>query len=163
MRRSGTRVVSDCGRDCQRDCRRNRRWRGGLALGLLLSLATAPVAEAAKGDSEARAQLAFGVDMARRGLWNEALFRFEQVRTLQPNDPKVLNNLAVAYEAVGRFDDAEAAYREALKVAPSNRDLKKNVTRFREFLQSFRAKKSTAESLAPAAPAALSDKPKEGR
>jgi len=138
MRRSRTRVVS------------NRRWRGGIALALLISLASAPVAEAAKGDSEARDQLKFGVEMARRGLWNEALFRFEQVRTAQPNDPKVLNNLAVAYEAVGRFDDAEAAYLEALKVAPSNRDIKRNVTRFREFLQSFRVRKPAGESPVPA-------------
>lgn len=148
MRRSRTRVVS------------NRRWRGGFALALIISLASAPVAVAAKGDSEAREQLKFGVEMARRGLWNEALFRFEQVRKLQPDDPKALNNLAVAYEAVGRFDDAEATYREALKVAPSNRDIKKNVTRFREFLQSFRARKSTPEGPVPAA---VPEKPKEGR
>ena len=148
MPRSRTRVVS------------NRRWRGGFTVALLVSLAAAPVAEAAKGDSEAREQLEFGVDMARRGLWSEALFRFEQVRKLAPSDPKVLNNLAVAYEAVGRFDDADATYREALKVAPSNRDIKKNVTRFREFLQSFRAKKTTPEGPVPAlAP----EKPKEGR
>ena len=139
MRRSGTRVIS------------NRRWRGQVGLALLAALALAPPLAAAKGDREVREQLAFGVDMARRGLWNEALFRFEQVRTLQPNDPKVLNNLAVAYEAVGRFDDAEAVYREALQAAPSNRDIKKNVTRFREFLQSFRAKKAAPES--PATPA----------
>lgn len=149
MRRSRFRVVS-----IRRGC--------GVALALLVSLGMAPPAGADKGDNEARAQLRFGVDMARRGLWSEALFRFEQVRKLQPDDPKVLNNLAVAYEAVGRFDDAEAAYRDALKVAPSNKDIKKNVVRFREFLQSFRAKKAAPET-PPGAPVAIPEKPKEGR
>ena len=32
------------------------------------------------------AQLRFGVDMARRGLWREAMFRFEQARELRPGD-----------------------------------------------------------------------------
>ena len=95
---------------------------------------------------EAKAQLGFGVEMARRGLWQEALFRFEQVRKARPDDAKALNNLAVAYEAVGRFDDAEPLYREAERLAPSNRDIKKNHARFKEFLNQFRARK-------PAAPA----------
>lgn len=162
MRRSRSRVVSI------------RRWCGGVALALLVSLGTAPSAGADKSDNEAREQLKFGVDMARRGLWSEALFRFEQVRKLRPGDPKVLNNLAVAYEAVGRFDDAEAAYRDALKVAPSNKDIKKNVVRFREFLQNFRAKKTPSDAPAvipavippvnPAAnPAVNPETPKEGR
>jgi Flp pilus assembly protein TadD len=143
MSRSGTRVVS------------NRRIRAGLALlPLLAALAPAP-APAAKGGDAAKAQLAFGVDMARRGLWNEALFRFEQAKQQRPNDPSVLNNLAVAYEAVGRFDDADAAYRAALQLAPGHRDIKKNATRFREFLQSFRGGKP------PAAPGG-EEKPREG-
>jgi Flp pilus assembly protein TadD len=101
---------------------------------------------------EAKAQLGFGVDMARRGLWQEALFRFEQVRKLRPDDPKALNNLAVAYEALGRFDDAEPLYLEAERLAPSNRDIKKNHARFKEFLNQFRAKK----------PAQVPEEKKEG-
>jgi len=104
-----------------------------------------PAAAAETSDKEAgkeaKAQLGFGVDMARRGLWQEAVFRFEQVRKLRPGDPKALNNLAVAYEALGRFDDAEPLYREAERLAPSNRDIKKNHARFKEFLNQFRAKK----------------------
>ena len=144
MRREGTCVIS------------NRRGRTSIALALSLALAGAGAAVASKG-GEAKAQIAFGIDMAKRGLWNEALFRFEQVKKDQPADPAVLNNLAVAYEAVGRFDDAEAAYKEALKAAPSNRDIKKNVARFREFLQSFRAKK--APETPASTPLAKSEKP----
>src|SRR5262245_31651767 len=86
-----------------------------LSLGCALTLGAPAVAE--KADRAAKEQLSFGVDMARRGLWNEALFRFEQVRKSLPNDPRVLNNLAVAYEAVGRFEEAETLYNQALQVA----------------------------------------------
>ena len=113
---------------------------------LLCAVPFALPARADSVDKEAKAQLGFGVDMAKRGLWNEALFRFEQVKKLRPSDPKALNNLAVAYEAVGRFDDAEVLYREAEKIAPANRDIKKNFARFREFLNQFRAKKPAAEA-----------------
>lgn len=138
--------------------------RSWIALALALGAAGVGVvpARAAKGDPGAQEQLRFGVDMARRGLWNEALFRFEQVRKLSPSDPKALNNLAVAYEAVGRFDEADATYVEALRVAPGNREIKRNATRFREFLQKFRAPKAAPGAIPPAV-AAEPVKPKEGR
>jgi Tfp pilus assembly protein PilF len=108
-----------------------------LALGALL-----PGAAAAKKKPQqaptANAQLAFGVEMARRGLWSEALFRFQQADRMAPNNPKTLNNLAVAYEAVGRFDEALDYYKKALAASPTSKDLKKNYSRFVEFYQGFK-------------------------
>jgi len=110
-----------------------------LVWGALLAVSTAiGCASSGGADSRAGSQLDFGVDMARRGLWNEALFRFEQAREQRPADPAVLNNLAVAYEAVGRFDDALAAYKEATRIAPGERDVKRNYSRFLEFYQNYR-------------------------
>ena len=64
-----------------------------------------------------------GVRAAQRGYWQEALFRFERARELEPNNGEMLNNLAVALEALGRYDDALATYKQALKDAPkSTRD-----------------------------------------
>jgi len=83
-------------------------------------------------------QLKFGVDMARRGLWSEALFRFKQADRIEPNNAKILNNLAVAYEATGQFDEALALYRRALESHPSDRELRRNYTRFIEFYQSYK-------------------------
>jgi tetratricopeptide (TPR) repeat protein len=100
------------------------------------------------------AQMAFGVDMARRGLWNEALFRFEQARQ-EAGGSDALNNLAVAYEAVGRFDEALATYRQALEGDPGNRALKQNYSRFLEFYQAFKPKKpapGAAGTTPPGAP-----------
>jgi Flp pilus assembly protein TadD len=98
--------------------------------------------------------MSFGVSMAQRGLWSEALFRFEQAARLEPQSGRALANMAVAYEAMGRFDDARATYERAVKVDPANPDIKRNQARFLEFLAGFRAKPGTspATPTAPAAP-----------
>jgi Flp pilus assembly protein TadD len=114
------------------------------------SLAAAPVALAKPKAPGAAEQLQFGIDMAKRGLWNEALFRFEQAKALAPADARAWNNLAVACEAVGRFDDAYAAYEEAARLDPANKKLKRNVSRFLEFYQGF--KPGGAKPPAPAVP-----------
>ncbi len=84
------------------------------------------------------AQISFGVDMARHGLWSEALFRFQQADKARPNDGHILNNLAVAYEAVGQYEEALKSYQKALQGSPSNRELKRNYSNFMEFYQAFR-------------------------
>ena len=83
-------------------------------------------------------EISFGVQMAKRGLWSEALFRFKRAAEQRPGDSKVLNNLAVAYEAVGQYDNALLAYKEALKADSANRELKRNYSRFIEFYQAFK-------------------------
>lgn len=97
----------------------------------------------------AEAQMRFGVQMAQRGLWNEALFRFRQARRMNPNNPRILNNLAVAYEAVGLFEEALQAYQEALRLDPGNRDLRRNYGRFVEFYQNFRPAEEQPEADEP--------------
>lgn len=86
----------------------------------------------------ANAQLEFGVRMAQRGLWSEALFRFQQAERLDPANGRTVNNLAVAHEALGQFDEALDYYQKALQRDPGNRELKKNYARFIEFYQNYR-------------------------
>jgi len=83
------------------------------------------------------AQLDFGVKMAQRGLWSEALFRFRQAERHDPGNARVLNNMAVAYEALGQFEKALEYYQDAIKAAPTDRDLKRNYSRFVEFYRAF--------------------------
>jgi hypothetical protein len=73
-------------------------------------------------------ELAFGVDMAKRGLWNEAIFRFQSAEKADPANSHIQSNLAVAYEARGDFDKALDYYKKAL-----------NYARFVEFYQSFKS------------------------
>jgi Flp pilus assembly protein TadD len=99
---------------------------------LLLGCASGGGAGAAAGD-EMRA----GVKAATRGYWQEALFRFERASSLTPDNAEVLNNLAVALEVAGRYEEALAAYKKALEKAPTNHSLKKNYSRFAEFYTSY--------------------------
>ncbi|HEX6865223.1 MAG TPA: tetratricopeptide repeat protein [Thermoanaerobaculia bacterium] len=116
----------------------------------------------------AGSQLAFGVDMARRGLWSEALFRFHQAAQAEPQNARVMNNLGVAYEATGDYDKALSFYQQALKIEPNNRELRANYGRFVEFYQAYKGKegkdKGTGATPAtttapPAAPPAAEETP----
>jgi tetratricopeptide (TPR) repeat protein len=118
-----------------------------LSLGTLGSLTPPAAHGAVKPAKQAEDQLEFGVAMARRGLWSEALFRFRQANQLDPNNPRILNNLAVAHEAVGQFDEALAAYRRALELAPGDKEARRNFSRFIEFYQGY---KPEGEGDAPA-------------
>lgn len=91
----------------------------------------------------AKEQVDFGVKMASRGLWSEALFRFQQASRLDPSNADILNNLAVAHEALGMFDEALEYYRKALELDPSNRGIRGNYSRFVEFYQSFKPAEKT--------------------
>ncbi len=96
----------------------------------------------AQSSNQAAAQLAFGVDMARRGLWNEALFRFQQAEKLDPQNAHIQSNMGVAYEAAGQFDKALEAYQKALRLAPNDKEIRANYGRFVEFYQGFKGEKT---------------------
>jgi Flp pilus assembly protein TadD len=86
---------------------------------------------------EAGVQLEFGVDMARRGAWREAEYRFRRALELAASDAEILNNLAVACESNGLYDDAERFYVRALEAAPKDRNIRDNYERFRIFYARF--------------------------
>lgn len=134
------------------------------ALALALSLGYAAPSDAQEPlartsqVTDAKEQLDFGVKMARRGLWSEALFRFKQARRLDPSNPRVLNNMAVAYEALGHFDKALETYQEAVRLQSTDRDLRKNYSRFVEFYRAFRPDEQKDASLEePGAATAAND------
>ncbi len=78
-----------------------------------------------------------GVRVAQLGYWQEAFFRFSRAHESAPDDEVILNNLAVSQEALGRYDDALATYKLALKKAPKNSVIRKNYARFAEFFTSY--------------------------
>ena len=120
----------------------------------LAVLAAAPAATA--GDAAAKQaseQIERGFSAARNGYWQEALFRFERANTLTPNQPRILNNIAVSLEAAGRFEEALATYESALAVAPNDQVLRRNYSRFKEFYESQMKSATAAPEDGAAAPA----------
>ncbi len=73
----------------------------------------------------------FAVKAAQAELWNEAIFRWRQVVAMEPGNAKALNNLGVAYEALGKTDEAIAAYERATALAPDNKYYRLNYRRCR--------------------------------
>ena len=80
----------------------------------------------------AKEQVEFGVQVAQRGLWREAIYRWERATQLDPTYAAAFNNLAVAYEQDGQLDKARAAYEKALALEPNNQLIKQNFDLFKE-------------------------------
>ena len=73
----------------------------------------------------------FAIQAAQAQLWNEAVFRWNQVVNVDPENAKAYNNLGVAYEALGKIDEAVAAYQRATALEPDNKYYRLNYRRCR--------------------------------
>lgn len=91
-----------------------------------------PLSASADNAKDAKKVVAFGIDVARRGLWQEARFRFEQAVALNPDSASAFNNLGVTLEQQGEFEKARAAYERALALDPDNLSIQQNYDLFRE-------------------------------
>lgn len=125
--------------------------RRAVAAAILSALAAGEWACSSGGtaDTAWKAENAYGSEMARKGFWREALFRYQKAAAEKPDDARIQNNLAVAYESVGDTTRALAAYKRALELAPRDAKIKRNYARFAEYYTSVQR----ASSL-PAPPAA---------
>jgi Tfp pilus assembly protein PilF len=81
---------------------------------------------------EAKAQVEFGIQVAQRGLWREAIYRWERATQLDPTYAAAFNNLAIAYEHEGELEKARGAYEKALSLEPDNALIKQNYDLFKE-------------------------------
>jgi Flp pilus assembly protein TadD len=116
--------------------------RNGFRMVMVATMAlTAMVAtEAVAGDrarKEAKAEMQWGFKAAKRGYWQEALMRFENANKLTPDSPRILNNIAVAQEANGMFEEALLTYQTALTINSRDEALRRNYTRFQEFYTTY--------------------------
>ena len=86
-----------------------------------------------RGDrGQSKQQVEFGIKVAQNNLWNEALYRWEKATQLDPTYAAAWNNLAIAYEHEGRFEDAKKAYEQALQLDPKNLMIRQNYDLFKE-------------------------------
>ena len=97
---------------------------------LLLTALAGPAYADARSD--AKAHVEFGIAVAQRGLWKEALYRWEKATQLDPTYAAAFNNLAVGYEHEGMLDKAAEAYERALKLEPNNALVRQNFELFKE-------------------------------
>jgi Flp pilus assembly protein TadD len=96
----------------------------------LLALGAAPAAADARSD--AQKQVEFGIAVAQRGLWREAIYRWLRAVQIDPTYAAALNNLGIAYEHEGDLDKARAAYEKAIELEPDNTFIKQNYELFKE-------------------------------
>jgi len=105
------------------------RFRLWLVPALLLVIA-APAA--ADRRSEAKEHVEFGIAVAQRGLWREAVSRWQQAVELDSTYAAAWNDLGTGLEQLGRFDEARKAYERALELDPGNNFIRSNYDLFRE-------------------------------
>ena len=123
------------------------------AISLLLILIITIVSMTPIGAGEAlstKEMMEFGLEAAKRGLWREAAFRWERSLMQAPDNARLRNNLAVAYESLGDLKRAEAEYQEALRLDPENEKVRANYDSFKEI---HRVRLDKAKGDQPAPPA----------
>jgi Tfp pilus assembly protein PilF len=103
-----------------------------LALLTALLIAVPHMPAWADARESARSEAKFGIDVAQRGLWREAIYRWERAIELDPTYAAAYNNLAVAYEHEGQLDKARQAYEKALSLEPENVQIRQNYDLFKE-------------------------------
>jgi Tfp pilus assembly protein PilF len=99
---------------------------------LLLSVAMPAFADAR---DEAKKRVEFGIQVAQRNLWSEAIFWWEKAIEIDPTYAPAYNNLAIAYEQRGQEGDfvkAQEAYDRALELEPDNAYIQQNYELFKE-------------------------------
>jgi Tfp pilus assembly protein PilF len=103
-----------------------------LAVSVTLSVALFALPAYADVREEAKAQVEFGIEVAQRGLWREAIYRWERAVEIDPTYAAAFNDLAIGYEHEGQFEKARQAYERALELEPDNTHIRQNYELFRE-------------------------------
>jgi type IV pilus assembly protein PilF len=109
---------------------------------LIVLLLAAP-GQAADQRGQAKAWVDFGIDVAQRGLWREAIYRWEKAAEFDPGYAPAFNNLAVGYEHEGEMEKARQAYERALELSPRDTQIRQNYELFKEIHDRLTAAKDT--------------------
>ena len=80
-------------------------------------------------------QVKHGVWASEKNLWDEAVFRWKKALLANPSSVAAHNNLAVAYEKKGLYNEALKEYEAALKLEPENSYVKSNYQNCKENIQ----------------------------
>ena len=77
----------------------------------------------------------FANKLAQDGLWKEAHYRWSKIAKTGKSSAKIYNNMAIALEEMGKFDEAEKMYKKALEIDPGNPTVKSNYDAFKNVLK----------------------------
>ena len=116
-----------------------------VAFALALTALASPLSADIKPADLAKKQVEFGVEVARIGLWREAVYRWQSAVELDPSNASARNNLGVAYEQAGQFDLADEQYQRALELDSNNVYIRQNFELFREAYE--KRKRKTGPSI----------------
>ena len=112
---------------------------------IIMSMISASAAQEKYSVSEAIRLTDYGIEAALKGLWSEATIRWEQALLAHPYFPAAHNNLAVAYEHLGKYDLARKHYEIAKKCVDDSRYLNSNLRMFRQFYYKYVAELESKE------------------
>jgi len=98
----------------------------------LLALVLSASPSFADARRDAKEQVDFGIGVAQRGLWREAIYRWEKATELDPGYAAAFNDLAIGYEHEGQLAKARKAYEKALAIDPNNTEIRQNYELFKE-------------------------------
>jgi Tfp pilus assembly protein PilF len=103
-----------------------------LALGAIALVVVSALPVRADVRRDAKAEVEFGINVAQRGLWREAIYRWEKATQIDPNYAAAFNDLAIAYEHEGQLEKARKAYERALELDANNAQIRQNYELFKE-------------------------------
>ena len=88
--------------------------------------------------SQSTDQIDFGIKAARLDLWDEAIFRWKKYLQVEPESAAAHNNLAVAYEKKGLWEEAKEQYYLAMKYDPKDKHI---ISNYKQFMRRYEARK----------------------
>jgi tetratricopeptide (TPR) repeat protein len=108
-------------------------------------LSVALVALSGCGSGAVRDQLRFGIWASEHELWDEAIYRWKRVLEENPRSVSAHNNLGVAYEKKGLWEEALKEYETASKLDPENSYVKYNFDRFKSAREAVKKDREETE------------------
>ena len=82
-----------------------------------------------------KSEFDFANNLAKKGLWKEAYMRWQKILDSGKESAVLYNNIAIALEKMGKPEEAEKAYKKALKLSPNSSRIKSNYDRLKKFLE----------------------------
>ena len=82
-----------------------------------------------------KTELALANKLAQDDLWKEANYRWMKLIKQGKESAALYNNIAISFEEMGEFKEADESYKKALKLSPDNSTIKSNYNSFKRMFK----------------------------